>query len=281
MMKLLIEGWKRYLNEQTDKLQKQEDPEKVSYNLEHNYKFISNNIKNIPFLVPSFSHSKIEPEDLAEVTPLKESLLIKIIGFGMMGVVLKLDNGKLLKIYQGIHGAYGLSGIQKENARYQSIIKKTHSGMSYKGELPVYDSGIAVIGNKYVGWAEMGKVLVFKDYVDIISNFDEDLSYNKLLEAGNFLLRGYEYRRILSKEEDTINSIEDFHNSNAIDEIKLPIEWIRFSSEFGDEFAKKMLDAIIQIWLDNDKDYGVFLDLHEGNFGVLSLSDPTPVIFDI
>jgi len=287
-MKLLFENWNKFLKQElleNSKVTKISDSSQEDENLKYNLNFFIKNSKRLPHKF-NYILSSLNPSDLSDITSLKETQILKFVAAGTLGTVYKLKNGNMLKIYTGTHKEGG-SGINTENNRYQQIIKRTHSGMSYKGELPVYDSGIAYIHGNTYGWVEMGRVLVLGDYNLIVSDFNEKLTQKINNSVTIFFVYRLRYLIRAEEESNPIQSLQDFHSRKSlIDFIQDSKEWKSMSASLNEEgvgikFANKLLDAAIQIWLDNNKNFDVFGDMHEGNIGVIGLTDPTPVFFDI
>ena len=226
------------------------------------------------------------------VTPLNETRIKKVVAEGTQGVVYSLENGKLLKLfkggYRGEGPTIGHQNVAWEADRYSSIESRSHSGQSYKGELSVYGSGMVNMRGTSIGWVEMGRVLVFSDYLGIITNFD----YTKMTKISdlveNFIaatVRNF-MNRFMRPDSfiyiGNFDNIEDlFQNRDFIKNIFQSQNYADIANKLGLEFAKDLVTAIFELYFKTGKNTSITSDLHAGNFGVESLFDPTPVIFDI
>jgi len=226
------------------------------------------------------------------VAPLNETRIKKVVAKGTQGVVYSLENGKLLKLFKGGYRGGGsersTQNVAWEADRYSSIESRSHSGQSYKGELSVYGSGMVNMRGTSIGWVEMGRVLIFFEYLGIITNFDyrkmreiSDLVenfiaatvrkfMNQFMRPGSFIYIG------------NFDNVEDlFQNSDFIENIFQSQNYTDIANELGLEFAQDLVTAIFKLYFKTGKNLSITTDLHTGNFGVESLFDPTPVIFDI
>lgn len=224
------------------------------------------------------------------ITPLNETRIKKVVAEGTQGVVYSLENGKLLKLFKGGYRSSGTRSqkVAWEANRYSDIESRSHSGQSYKGELSVYGSGMVNMRGTSIGWVEMGRVLVFSDYLDIITNFDLGERGRKENMVDVFIIEtvGTFMNRFMKPDSfiyigDFDNVEELFQNHDFINNIFQSQNYADVANEFGLEFAQDLVTAIFELYFKTGKNTSITSDLHTGNFGVESLFDPTPVIFDI
>jgi hypothetical protein len=198
-MKILIESWNKFLKESVSEQEKEKSGEVISL---------------------WTGNDQLANKLVDQISSLKDSYVVKILGRGTVGAAFQLNNGNVLKLYKNAYIDGG--GIESQDKEYERIMNSAFSGTSYKGELVVYAHGIVEgepksimsMGTPSVGWAEINKVTTLRDYYRLLKvppHLVEEkvVSFEKLVDdIVEFLYHGY-----LDKEEDVYDAIEMFDES--------------------------------------------------------------------
>jgi len=108
-----------------------------------------------------------------------DSKFIKVIGEGAYGVAILFDNGHIVKIFKGgVHG-----GLEAELKTYAKLLSSQLAGSAKSHDLAVYEYGTIPVyvpdalmdmvpPVEYLGYAEIGKVIPFKSWLE--DNFEPD-----------------------------------------------------------------------------------------------------------
>ena len=102
----------------------------------------------------------------------KNSKFVKIIGHGGFGVAALFDNSHIVKIFHGGVGAGKENPLKGELEGYEKLLSSQFAGSAKSYDLTVYEFGTIPTtdpsgrpGTGYIGYAEMGKVIPFSNWV--------------------------------------------------------------------------------------------------------------------
>ena len=128
----------------------------------------------------------------------KDYKFVKVVGEGGYGIAVLFSNSHIVKIFRS--GVYGL----KEELKVYSKLLNSQAGGSAKshdlavyeyGTIPTYGRNLHTVPTKYMGYAEIGKVIPFEAWIldafedsqtayEVETFFDSDL-FNGMQDAAN------------------------------------------------------------------------------------------------
>jgi len=169
----------------------------------------------------------------------KDHKFVKVLGEGGFGIAILFSNDHVVKIFKS-----GVYGLQKELETYAKLLNSQVGGAARSHDLAVYEYGTMpmyvpnaerdmVNPVKYAGYAEIGKVIPFENWLDeyedvqggriIETFFDTDL-FNGMQDAANNSMYNIANDRELEKHH-----IKPFTMvaGGADEYVKYVLEWIQ------------------------------------------------------
>lgn len=182
--------------------------------------------------------------ELSRIKDLQTNKVDKILGAGLEGLALKLDNGHVLKVATPFRNKY--EGMpQRMEIKYKDKLRKKQQGFSTENDLNVHSAQrYATTMEELVPYHVYDKSLSKED------RYDLDAAITVLLKIENSF-QG-EFNELVEKLKAAAQKISN------------------------NKFAKPILSAILNEILKDEK-----VDLHPGNLGVRIVNDkPVFVFFD-
>jgi hypothetical protein len=171
-MKLILEGWRKYVNEQNDILDDSANLiiKAIRASSETGpsddddwgpYKFheVAERLFD-----PSLSTEENTKELIQKLPPLAKNNITRVLGHGEQGLVFLLDNGHALKVYKG-RGRIADDG-SGEAKYYASEKAKLFDQTGSITTLPVYDQGEVTIGKSKIRYVEMARFLPLRTFLE-------------------------------------------------------------------------------------------------------------------
>lgn len=298
-MKLLLENWNKYLVNEVLSLSYYDEP--MSAVEQANYDFIMQEIEKNPLFAQTLLSKvldSVEPtpeEDLVEglvreAPPLNTEIISSLAGVGTKGIVFRLKNGNILKIYSSGYldqaefrlsdpGWSNFSTGEKEEQFYASEKSKMFSGDGSVSTLPIYDQGTFDLFEAKIKFVEMAEVMPFDKYLEFTGrsyegDFDKD-DYGDILTAITAMKRVM----IMYKRPGHYGTQEP--RATRAERLEDAIMAIKKSKLTGPE-AKGIANMLKYVITKYSPDY--LQDFHAGNFGVvrqtIATNKPAFVLFD-
>jgi len=171
-MKLILENWRKYVNEQNDILDDSANLiiKAIRASSETGpsddddwgpYKFHEVAAR---LLDPNLSTEENTKELIQKLPPLAKNNITRVLGHGEQGLVFLLDNGHALKVYKG-RGRIADDG-SGEAKYYASEKAKLFDQTGSITTLPVYDQGEVTIGKSKIRYVEMARFLPLRTFLE-------------------------------------------------------------------------------------------------------------------
>lgn len=171
-MKLILEGWRKYVNEQNDILDDSVNLiiKTIKASSETGpsddddwepYKFHEVAAR---LFDPNLSTEENTKELIQKLPPLAKNNITRVLGHGEQGLVFLLDNGHALKVYKG-RGRIADDG-SGEAKYYASEKAKLFDQTGSITTLPVYDQGEVTIGKSKIRYVEMARFLPLRTFLE-------------------------------------------------------------------------------------------------------------------
>jgi len=275
-MKLLLENWRKYVNEQNDIFDDSANLiiKTIRASSETGpsddddwgpYKFHEVAAR---LFDPNLSTEENTKELIQKLPPLAKNNITRVLGHGEQGLVFLLDNGHALKIYKG-RGRIADDG-SGEAKYYASEKAKLYDQTGSITTLPVYDQGEVTIGKSKIRYVEMARFLPLRTFLENTGRAPVND------DVGQLLIYLEEYAAI------KLNPDSWTAKNRKPDEVDSEIEQLTQNSKLTAIELEGLRDLILNVY----KQYGEkhLGDLHVDNVGVLEQSvatgKPVFVLFD-
>ena len=279
-MKLILESWRKYVNEQNDILDDSASLiiKAIRASSETGpsddddwgpYKFheVAERLFD-----PSLSTEENTKELIQKLPPLAKNNITRVLGHGEQGLVFLLDNGHALKVYKG-RGRIADDG-SGEAKYYASEKAKLFDQTGSITTLPIYDQGEVTIGKSKIRYVEMARFLPLRTFLE---NTGRDTASNwGGTNVGRLLISLEKYAAMKLNPDSHAARNRDPHQ--VVSQIKHDSQEAKITAVE----LEGLRDLVLNVY----KQYGEehLGDLHVDNVGVLEQSvatgKPVFVLFD-
>tara|TARA_R110002020_G_C16292707_1_gene772547 strand:+ start:1046 stop:1888 length:843 start_codon:yes stop_codon:yes gene_type:complete len=279
-MKLILESWRKYVNEQNDILDDSASLiiKAIRASSETGpsddddwgpYKFheVAERLFD-----PSLSTEENTKELIQKLPPLAKNNITRVLGHGEQGLVFLLDNGHALKVYKG-RGRIADDG-SGEAKYYASEKAKLFDQTGSITTLPIYDQGEVTIGKSKIRYVEMARFLPLRTFLE---NTGRDPASNwGGTNVGRLLISLEKYAAMKLNPDSHAARNRDPHQ--VVSQIKHDSQEAKITAVE----LEGLRDLVLNVY----KQYGEehLGDLHVDNVGVLEQSvatgKPVFVLFD-